>query len=267
MYIAADSWDNQTITWERDWVLMSSRLRIVRDSKLVLATLAVLLMAGQASAVSIMVGFNENPGSFVTLSDQDAALGCQSAGSLGELSCAGTNFNNGGWTLDMWELDSDPDPTITNVFSVTNNTMATQSFVVSVLLPTSVSFGPPSLIRGSIQGGATDNNFDGVTLSNTGTLSIYDALIDGATVRTLFDNPTSASGAGSVSLGATSFGIPLQESIAVATNATIGLTLRFDLTAGDSASFTSNFDVQPVPEPGTAMLIGLGLAALAIRRH
>jgi len=237
------------------------------DLRSTLLTLTALLMAGQAQAVSVTVGFEGNPGSFATLSDQDSALGCESSGPLGQLNCVGGGLNNGGWTLDSWDLDSDPDPTITNVFSVTNNTAGTQSFVVSVGLPTSISFGPPSYIRGSIQGGATDNNFDGVTLSNTGTSSIYDGLIDGASIRTLFDDPTVASGFGSVSLGSASFGIPVQESVAVATVTSIGLTLRFDLTAGDSASFTANFDVQPVPEPGTALLLGLGLAGLGVRRN
>jgi len=37
-----------------------------------------------------------------------------------------------------------------------------------------------------------------------------------------------------------------------------GDEIRFDPIAGDSASFESDIDVQLVPEPGTALLMGLG---------
>ncbi|MBY0401942.1 PEP-CTERM sorting domain-containing protein [Myxococcota bacterium] len=231
------------------------------------SAVALIAVPRDAQAVSVTVGYAGNPNSFRTLTDRDTGLGCGSAGAEGQLSCVGAGLDNGGWSLDRWNLLVDPDPTINNVFSVTNNTGGTQSFVVTVSLPSAISFGPPSFIRGSIQGGATDNNFNGVTLSNTGTSAIYDGLIDGSSVRTLFGNPTSATGVGSVSLGVASFGIPVQESVAVATTTSIALTLRFDLSAGDSASFTSVFDVQPIPEPGTALLVGLGLAGLAARRR
>ncbi len=66
--------------------------------------------------------------------------------------------------------------------------------------------------------GATDNDFDGIMITNTGTSSIYHGQIDGFTVRTLFDDPASASGPGSVSLGAVSFGIPVQESVSTLTS-------------------------------------------------
>lgn len=58
-------------------------------------------------------------------------------------------------------------------------------------------------------------------------------------------------------------GDPLVTGPAVA--ASIGLRIDFLLTGQDQASFTSNFVVVPVPEPGTAALLGLGLLVFAIR--
>mgnify|MGYP005855811029 CR=1 FL=1 len=249
---------------------MSHRsLKLNSFLSLTAAVLLSVVASTQAAAVSITVGFADNPNSFQTLDSSSASLGCGAPGSAGELTCSGTGFNEGGgWVLDSWNLFADPDPTISNTASVTNNTASTQSFLISVSLPTSISFGPPSLIRGSIVLGGSDNNNDGVTVSSTGTNSIYNALIDGSTVRTLLDAPqtfTTPFPSGSVSSGVVDFGIPVEESIAVATLTSIGLDIRFDLSAGDSASFTSVFDVQPIPEPGTALLLGLGLVGLAAR--
>lgn len=226
---------------------------------------ALLLAASGASAFTIEMGFEGVPGGIQTFGAPD--LGCSSAGTLGELTCTGGGITGtgGGWTVNSWNLFLDPDPTVSNSIVVTNNTGVVQTFVFSVTLPVSVSFGPPSYIKGSITGGATDNNGDGVTLATSGGLSLYRALIDGGVVRTLHDDPfatTNPAAFGSAPIPTVDFGIPVAESVAVATTTDIGITLRFTLTPGDSASITSVFNVEAVPEPGTAILLFSGLLGL-----
>ena len=75
----------------------------------------------------------------------------------------------------------------------------------------------------------------------------------------------------SVSVPSLAFGTPIPSQIGPPALASIGIRLDFLLTAGDSASFTSNFVVQPqvVPLPPAAMLFGgaLGLLGWARRRE
>ena len=42
---------------------------------------------------------------------------------------------------------------------------------------------------------------------------------------------------------------------------------RFSLSASDQATYNSIFVVEPVPEPGTAALLALGLVAVGIKRR
>ena len=110
--------------------------------------------------------------------------------------------------------------------------------------------------------------FVGATLATVLGSSFYTALIDNNSVATLYDDPSSVTAGAFLSnnLPALAFGVPIPSQPGPAVNTSIGIRLDFTLTPGDSASFTSNF-VVVVPEPNTALLMGLGLALMALRRR
>ena len=97
--------------------------------------------------------------------------------------------------------------------------------------------------------------------------ALYTALIDGAPVQTLYADPQAFSAGGAFFSGNipnVAFGTPIPSQPGPAVAASIGIQYRFNLTAGDSASFTSNFVVQVVPEPAAGALFALGLGGLAL---
>lgn len=73
--------------------------------------------------------------------------------------------------------------------------------------------------------------------------------LSGGTSATTDQNGLSASG-------------PTISAPAVASS--IGLTHRFNLTSRDTGTFNSTFVVEPIPEPATVLLLGLGFAGLAV---
>jgi len=164
-----------------------------------------------------------------------------------------------GLNVDGWSLSMDSDPFVTNNFTITNTSGSTQTYTLGTTIGVSPAI-PQALMRGSVGFSLTDNNGDGATLATSGT-SIYKGQIDGNTARTLWDPATSFTAPFGSTSSSTFFGFPTREAApAVGTN--IGLLITFSLTPGDSVSFTSNFDVAPVPVPAAVWLFGSGLLGL-----
>jgi hypothetical protein len=196
-------------------------------------------------------------------------LGCGMPGPDGSFQCSGsgmTSMPNEDWTLESWMMNLDPDPTVFANTVIRNNTLSTQTFFLNVVLPISVSLGPPLFISGSIAGGVTDS--DGVLVSpglwaqaaDAG-VSIYQAAIDNVVVQTLLDPSVTANVTTqyfSATIPPSGFSSVALPTATATTN--IAIFLRFNLSPGDSVGFTSVFNV--IPEPSTAVLAGFGLLGL-----
>lgn len=197
-----------------------------------------------------------------------AALGCAPRNGLFE--CGGQNLAGDGYVLDSWAFLLDPDPSITATFTLTNISAATRTIVLTWTLPVAPT-GPSLLASGFIGPGTlTDLNANGATLTDDGS-SIYTARIDGSPVRTLLDPPQSFTAPAdpfglpsSVPIPLASFG---PETLAQSANTTISMRIEFTLTAGDQVLLPAFFEVQPIPEPGTLVLLGSGLAGLVGARR
>jgi hypothetical protein len=141
---------------------------------------------------------------------------------------------------------------------VTNSDVINQNFTLLMTLPVAAKVYPGE--RGSIIGTVTDIFGDGATVLAPAGGQIYTPRIDGVNEVPgyLMNDPFSqaAPGFSSVLVGPANFGV-VAPSQAVDTS--IAIFLSFDLTPGDSASFTSIFEIL-VPGPGgLAVFAALGL--------
>ncbi|MDX1649343.1 MAG: hypothetical protein R3263_05775, partial [Myxococcota bacterium] len=225
-------------------------IRFIRCALAPLAVAALALLPLSAAAGHI--GFTIGSDQMLMTALDESDLNCSSSGGIYSCADGGDTLGSttGPWLLDSWSLTLDPDPTVSLAFGITNTGTTVQTFTFSTNLPVSVTFGPPSFIKGSISGsltdadGALESTGDRATLDAPSGGAIYTAFIDGTPVRTLLPDSANpppyqvASALGSTAIGPADFGIPTAESVSQATSSDIGLQIRFTLTPGDSASFT-----------------------------
>ncbi len=231
------------------------------------ALLLVVALAGfgTRSALANPVGGLDPPQFDVNGTPLDlGALNCESRDGL--IFCGVENLEGDGYLLDL-SLALNPDPSVSGNFSITNTNAATQTFVLTMTLAIA-PIGPALSITGSIGAGTlTDLSADGATLTDDGS-SIYTARIDGSPVRTLLDPPQSYTAPADPFGAPSSVPIPMAsfgpEFVAQAANSTISMRFEFTLSGHDNVELPILFAVQPVPEPGTSMLLGAGLAGLVL---
>lgn len=197
------------------------------------------------------------------------------------------SFNDDPLTIDVagggvdvgWSWSADPSLgrgfggplSIMGGLTVQNNTGVTQTVSLLTTLPISSSI-TSSVIGGSVSATVTAGDASGATLSTSGGTAFYQGMIDGSVVGAnaadLLPAPSTETVGAFLSggLGPDSFGNPIPSQAAGAINTSIGIWITFDLTAGDSMSFTSVF-VADIPGPsGAGLLLAAGVFASRRRR-
>lgn len=185
-------------------------------------------------------------------------------GFAGAVNQADKGFNLG------WSMLVNPDPFVIANLVVTNTTMFTQTYSLTVVLPISQMIAN-ACIGGSISGSVTDLNGNGATLASPAGGAVYTALVDGVAAQQLLTDPFSVSTGNwqSATVGPASFGNPIPSlPYAPGVLNSIGITISFTLSAGDSATFTSIFVVEEcIPAPAALALFGLAGFAGSRRRR
>jgi hypothetical protein len=200
------------------------------------------------------------------------ALGCNVI-NPGVEGCSIAGQAAGNFTINNLSLTLQSNSIANAVVAAQNNDAAAHRLTIDIILTIPNTLGMPIEASGTLGGSITDG-ITGFPDDNVATLStvvnsaLYTALLDGNPYDTLRDHSFSLGTATSATLPPTNFGFPnppSQPGPPVAS--TITLRYDFSLTGQDQVGLNGSLRTEIVPEPGTALLLGLGLTALAGARR
>jgi hypothetical protein len=239
------------------------------------ALTGALVILSSSAALAIPISLQVYADGVLIGNVDENVLGCVDVIPGVSATCNATNLDYGdGYTqfqIDSLSMTIDADPVVTGTWAVTNTDFLnpTQHFTMVFTLPIAPPIPGPTLSGGSISGTVSDGDGNGATLSAFGGSSIYTAQIDGSNTATLYDDPTSISALpfDTAAISEAIFGAPVPNQLGGPALVSIGIVLDFVLTQFDSATFTSEHEVIPVPEPRTAALLAIGCALLAGARR
>ena len=163
------------------------------------------------------------------------------------------------WSL-AWDMTVNPDPYIDTTLTLDNLTASTQTYNLLFTLPITPPFSP-GFKSGELSLSFMDLNeddFAAVSINN------WEGLIDGSTALTLLATTIPCSGTGCTgTLFPVSTG-PLLHPAGVSSD--LGLLISFDLSAGDTVTIDTRFEVTPVPLPPALLFLSSALGLLAFSR-
>ena len=241
-----------------------------------MTTLGTRLVASTALSIGLAAGtaFGQDlPGGMVGLQTQGQSFNWV-AGQDGNLEWTedgyafSGNDSGSGWIV-QWDILASGASTefITASFTIINTGASAAAFEISAMDMILGDYSTGSLVGGSVAGSYTDFNGNGVTVGSIDGGSIYSAIVDSDTIDPLDGTVvgtllTATSGSASSFLSGTfaseSFGgvpaIPGASGLPVFEN--IGMNLAFELSAGDSATFTASMAIA-TPAPGAMALLAI----------